>query len=493
MAGLARPAGHSVGVLERAPVILRGAVCFACLVAVCASRADLTVPAIFGEHMVLQRNQSDPVWGWDLPGTQVTVSFQGQTKTAVADAAGKWTVSLDPMAASDQPANLRLQGSTTREISDVLVGENWVCSGQSNMEFKLARDLNAEVEIAASDWPAIRLIHIPEVGSREPQRDFKGHWTAATSASASQFSAVGFLFGRYLHQILHVPVGLIDTPWSGSAAECWISQPALERDPRFAALLARTSPQTKANQLPGNAYGGMLHPIIGFGIKGVIWFQGESNVAHANEYHALFSFLITEWRREWGQGDFPFYWVQLAGFDAKHLKYGPGESAWAELREAQTQTLELPNTGQAVAFDLGETKDIHPRNKHDVAARLVRWPLARDYGEKMFYHSPEFNRLEISGPTASVTFNCFGSTLRAVGTDTIAGLMVCGEKRDWHQASGKVAGPDRIEVWSEAVPHPVAVRYAWADAPLGNLVSEQGLPVTPFRTDRFPRAPAPRG
>jgi sialate O-acetylesterase len=483
---------------------------------------------------VLQRNQSDPIWGEDLPGTRVTVTFRDQTKVAVADAAGNWTVSLDPMAASDQPGTLRLSGSTTREISDVLVGENWICSGQSNMEFELWRDLNAEVEVATADWPAIRLIRIPEVGSQEPQRDFKGHWMAATSASASRFSAVAFFYGRYLHQILHVPIGLIDNPWSGSSAECWISRPSLERDPRFAALMARTRQredairsgtsdvsfpadlakweikvaQAKAafrplpsrpkplsayltgNERPGNAYDGMVHPIIGFGIKGVIWYQGESNVDHAAEYRTLFSFLIAEWRREWRQGDFPFYWVQLAAYDPKRLAYAPGESAWAELREAQTQTLELPNTGQAVVFDLGDVMDIHPRNKHDVAARLVRWPLARDYGQKMFYRSPEFARLEISGPRASVTFNCFGSTIRTAGVYSISGLLICGEDREWHPASGRVAAPDRIEVWSELVPHPVAVRYAWADAPLGDLVSEQGLPVTPFRTDRFPRAVA---
>jgi sialate O-acetylesterase len=237
-----------------------------------------------------------------------------------------------------------------------------------------------------------------------------------------------------------------------------------------------------------------MAPTLGYGIKGVIWYQGESNAGRAWEYAQLFPYMIEQWRAEWKQGDFPFYWVQLADYLAE--KPEPGDSSWAELREAQTKTMKLPNTGQCVITDLGEGKDIHPKNKHDVAARLVRWALVKDYGLKFPYRSPEFKSMEITGTKAVVTLDMFGSTLRPFDVLDAVGFAVCGEDKVWHWAKGKVIGGNKVELTSDKVEAPLAVRYAWADNPVANLFSNEGLPVTPFRTDDYemttkPKPPAP--
>ncbi|HEY5914540.1 MAG TPA: sialate O-acetylesterase [Verrucomicrobiae bacterium] len=499
-----------------------------------ALRAELKLPAIISDHMVLQQQQANPIWGWDTPGTRVTVTFAGQTKTAEAGQDGKWTVKLDPVPANATAQTLIIRGTTTREVQDVLVGEVWMCSGQSNMGFTLAGDWNGDLEAAASKLSNLRLIKVPQVGTQQLQTDFKGEWKASTPESASGFSAVGFFFGRYLHTILGVPVGLIDNAWGGSAAEAWVRRESLEKDPRFERLMRSTvqqetrldSEQAKAdyeaqlarwreasekakaaqkaaprrpaspqqwlsgNARPGNIFCGVLYPTLGYGIKGVIWYQGESNAGRAWEYADLFPFMIEQWRKEWNQGDFPFYWVQLADFRAE--KPEPGESDWAELRESQTRTMKLPNTGQAVIIDLGEGKDIHPKNKRDVAARLARWALVKDYGMKFAYRSPEYKSMEISGNKITLTLECFGSSLRPFDVNEAIGFAVCGEDKAWRWAKGVLKGGDQVEVSSAEVEKPVAVRYAWADNPVCNLFSNEGLPVTPFRTDDFEMTTKPK-
>jgi len=499
----------------------------------------LRIPSIIGDHMVLQQKLPDPIWGWDKPGIKVTVEFAGQSKSAVAGPDGKWMVKLDPMPAIATPGTMTITGSSKREIRDVLVGEVWLCSGQSNMQFKLidpqlAGDSSGDLEAAQADLPLLRLVTVPNVASQEPKDDFKGQWEVSSPETAAKFSAVGFFFGRTLQRILHVPVGLINDAWGGSAAEAWIRRGALEQDPRFGNLMVETvrkeaynatpraqqkyqedlikwkvaSEQAKAqfknppskpqspegwmagNKRPGNIFGGVLNPTIGYGIKGVIWYQGESNAGRAFEYGSLFPFLIEQWRKEWAQGDFSFYWVQLANHMPR--KSEPGESAWAELREAQTKTMRLANTGQAVIIDLGEGKDVHPRNKHDVAARLVRWALARDYGVKLPFRSPEFQKMDVSGDKVTVTFDCHGSRLRTFGVQEVKGFALCGEDHAWHWADGEISGTNSVTLSSKEVPLPVAVRYAWADNPDCNLYSEEDLPATPFRTDNFPMITAPK-
>ena len=497
-------------------------------------RAELKLPAIISDHMVLQQKQANPIWGWDTAGTKISVTFSGQTKTAEADADGKWTVRLDAVPANAQPQTLVIEGTTKREIQDVLVGEVWMCSGQSNMGFQLKEDWNGDLEALASKLPNLRLIKVPQVGTQESKTDFNGAWKASVQDSAAGFSAVGLLFGRYLHEILEVPVGLIDNSWGGSAAEAWVRRSSLESDSRFALLMENTAkkeadlqsqkaeddyaaavekhnaavetakaegkpapraPQSPkswltGNQRPGNIFNGIVHPTLGYGLKGVIWYQGESNAGRAHEYRELFPFMIAQWRKEWAQGDFPFYWVQLADFNPEAAK--PGDSTWAELREAQTKTMQLPNTGQAVIIDLGEGRDIHPRNKHDVAARLVRWALVKDYGFTLPFRSPEYQSLQIEGAKATVTLDCFGSFLRPFDVEAAVGFALCGEDKVWQPAKGKVVGKNKVEVTSDAVPVPIAVRYAWADNPVCNLFSNDGLPITPFRTDTFDMITKPK-
>ena len=499
-----------------------------------ALHAELTLPAIIGDHMVLQRNQADPIWGWDTPGTKITVSFSNQNHSATAGADGKWSVKLSPMPANATPQTLTINGSSKREIQDVLVGEVWMCSGQSNMGFMLAADWNGDLHAASSKLPNLRLIKVPNLGTQDLKTDFKGAWKPSSPESSRFFSAVGFLYGRYLHQILDVPVGLIDNSWGGSSAEAWIRRSALDVDPRFKPLMNSTAKReadantdqakldydqamlkwkeaceiaeaekkplprepeslTKwltGNNRAGNIFAGVVNPTLPFGIKGVIWYQGESNSGRAWEYRELFPFLIEQWRKEWAQGDFPFYWVQLADYTPENPK--PGDSSWAELREAQTKTMRLPNTGQAVIIDLGEGKDIHPKNKHDVAARLVRWALVKDYGLKFPYRSPEFKNLSITGDKALVTINCFGSKLRPFDVEEARGFAICGEDKVWHWAKGTIIGTEQVEVTSPQVAAPVAVRYAWSQNPVCNLFSNEGLPVTPFRSDDFDMVTKPR-
>lgn len=506
------------------------------LLAAAPAAAELKLPAIFSDHMVLQQQHANPIWGWDTPGAEVTVRFAGQSKTAKAGQDGKWTVKLDPLPANAKPAVLEVSGSSQRQIKDVLVGEVWICSGQSNMRWTVANSWDSDLEIATANHPRIRLLTVPNVGTQEPQQDFNAEWQVCTPDTVGAFSGVGFFYGRVLHQILNVPVGLINNAWGGSSAEAWVRRDLLEKDARFQSLIADweqreadlATEQARANyekalagwkakaaeakaagrpftarapqgpdqilagnHRPGNIYNGVLLPSIGYGIKGVIWYQGESNASRAHEYAQLFPFMIQHWREEWKQGDFPFYWVQLADFRAEVAE--PGDSDWAELRESQTKTQNaIKNGGQAVIIDLGEAADIHPKNKRDVAERLARIALARDYGLDIPWRSPEYKEAAFKNGKALVTLDTFGSTLRTVDTKEVKGFAICGEDRKWVWAEAKIIGRDKVEVSSPAVPQPVAVRYAWADNPVCNLYSVEGLPVTPFRTDDFPMITAPK-
>ena len=359
---------------------------------------------------------------------------------------------------------------------------------------------------------------MPQVGTQELQDDFKGEWALCTPETVSSFSAVGYFFGRQLHQTLDVPIGLIDNAWGGSAAEAWVARDVLEADGRFEAYIdqwrkteatfnyetaldkwkrnaatakaaGKKAPRKPRNPLtsqhrPGNLWAGVLNPIIGYGIRGTIWYQGESNAGRAYQYDDLFALMIQEWRTAWGLGDFPFYWVQLADFRDEVEQ--PEDSAWAELREAQTKTLALPNTGQAVIYDVGEGRDIHPRDKQTVAKRLARIALARDYGKPFVYKSPSYDSVDFKGSEAVVTFKDVGNELYTFDVRHAEGFVIAGEDRVWHNASAKLRGKNQVVVSSSEVPNPVAVRYAWADNPIANLQSREGLPVVPFRTDDWP-------
>lgn len=504
-----------------------------------SANAELSMPAIFSDNMVLQQKLANPVWGWDTPGTEVKVTFGSQAKSAKAGPDGRWEVKLDPQPANAQPASLQVKGSSARTFNNILVGEVWVCSGQSNMQWSVQASYDADLEALTAKFPLIRLISVPQVGTQEPQKTFKGQWVECTPQTVPGFSAVGFFFGRVLHQTLGVPVGLINNAWGGSAAEAWVRRDVLEKDPRFKTLMANTvsreaeltKPDAKTrhqaamdawkkradeakkagkpfterapqgpegwlngNARPGNIYNGVLLPTIGYGIKGAIWYQGESNAGRAYEYGSLFPHMITHWRSEWKQGDFPFYWVQLADFMAEKTDAEQATaSQWAELREAQTKTQSaIKNGGQAVIIDLGEGKDIHPKNKRDVAERLARWALVKDYGMTLPYRSPEYKSVAFQGNKAVVTIDTFGSQLYTFDVQDAKGFVICGEDKKWHWADAKVVGADKIEVSSKDVAKPIAVRYAWSDNPVCNVFSKDGLPLTPFRTDDFPMLTAPK-
>ena len=487
--------------------------------------AGLKLPSLVGSHMVLQRDLANPIWGWADPGADVTVTIAGQAQAAKADEAGKWKVTLNPMAGSSHALRMTITSKGESIIlSNIVVGEVWICSGQSNMQWSVSQSDDAELEIASANYPNIRFISVPQVGTQEKQDDFKGQWDICTPETAGEFSGVGYFFGRQLHQTLGVPIGLIDNAWGGSAAEAWISREVIDADTRLqnvaeqwktteanydyekmvadwklkadeAKAAGKPAPRAPSNQLtgnqrPGNIWAGVLHPTIGYGIRGTIWYQGESNAGRAYQYDEVFALMISEWRKAWGIGDFPFYWVQLADFMAE--KTEPGESTWAELREAQTKTLALPNTGQAVIYDIGEGRDIHPRDKQNVAKRLARIALARDYGKTIEYQSPSYKAMEVKDGKAILTFDNVGvAGLYAFDTQEVIGLAVAGEDKVWHWGVGKIVGPDKVEVSSAAVATPVAVRYAWADNPVANLYSRNGLPVVPFRTDDWPMTTDP--
>jgi sialate O-acetylesterase len=492
------------------------------------SLAEVRLPAIFGDHMVLQQNQRDRIWGWADPGEAITVSIERQSRTTQADKDGKWLVELDPLPAGG-PHTLTVKGTNDVSFEDVLVGEVWVCSGQSNMEWPVGSAYDSDLEIRTANFPKIRLITVPKVGTQERQSDFRGTWQECSPETVGGFSAVGYFFGRLLYQTLGVPVGLIDNSWGGSACEAWVRRDLLASDERYTQLLERWAgiektydpgkavadfearmaewteaeqkakaagqqpppkPQRPGNPLIGNArpaniYSGMVAPIMGYGMRGVIWYQGETNAGRAYQYRSLFPLMIRSWREEWKEGDFPFYWVQLADF--RDEKPEPGESDWAELREAQTMTMSaLPNTGEAVIIDLGEAQDIHPRDKQDVAKRLARWALARDYGLSIVYRSPVYKSMEKQGSKVILTFDYPGGGLKTFDTREVRGFAIAGSDRKFVWAKASIIGPDRVEVWSEEVTDPVAVRYAWADNPVCNLRNREGLPVTPFRTDDWP-------
>jgi sialate O-acetylesterase len=651
------------------------------LILVSAARADVRVPSVIGDNMVLQQGRKVRVWGWAEPGERVTVTFRGEKAGATADARGRWEVFTGPHKAGG-PFELSVAGRNTLNFRNVLVGEVWVCSGQSNMEWSLANAQDGAREAASADCPFIHLFTVQKKTSADPLDNVEGRWVVTTPKEAAQFSAVGYFFGRELHKRLGVPVGLIHTSWGGTPAEAWTSRgalsaptlrPILERydnqladlprlqreyerardewarqyvtaDPgnkgepqgyakpehdtagwkqmnlpqlwetagldvdgviwfrrevevpaawagkdltlklgaiddfdttyfngervgsvgtdtpnssvlqrsyRVPGSLVRAGRNTLAvrvyDRMGGGGFGGgdmtlapagttsgkgvaldgvwlykeeaiqpsrridwgsqpqapgpsnqnsptvlynaMLAPLFPYAIRGAIWYQGESNAGRAYQYRTLFPAMIRDWRAAWGIGDFPFYFVQLANWKAR--PQDSIDSEWAELREAQTLTLAAaPNTGMAVAIDIGDPEDIHPRNKLDVGQRLARWALADTYGLKLEKSGPLYDSFKVEGDRVRVSFKHAGGLKTRDGAAP-AGFYVAGADRKFVPAEARVE-KDEVVVWSKEVPAPVAVRYAWADNPPANLYNSDGLPASPFRTDDWPGVTAGR-
>jgi sialate O-acetylesterase len=492
-----------LGVVSRAAVVL---------LAAGAARADVKLPNIFGDHMVLQQGQKNKVWGTADAGEAVTVTIDKQRQSVTAADDGKWQVTLDPLAVGG-PYTMTVQGKNKIAFDDVLAGEVWICSGQSNMQWWVKTSNDPDLEKLAAKFPKIRMINFPNVGTQEPiWTHEKSKWMVCSPDTVSDFSAVGYFFARQLQQTLDVPVGMINNAWGGSACEAWIRRDLLAADEKYKPLLDRwammeaqvaelskkTDPDENekkqlmnlrnamtGNARPANIYNGVLKSHIGYGIRGAIWYQGESNAGRAYQYRDLFPLIIKNWRDEWGQGEFPFYWVQLADFMAE--KPEPGDSAWAELREAQTMTMaKLPNTGEAVIIDIGEGKDIHPKNKVDVGRRLARWALARDYKISVPYHSPQYKSMEKQGNKIILTFENVSGGWRPFDVNEPRGFAIAGEDKKFVWATAKILPDGKIEVSSDKVEDPASVRYGWADNPVVNLYDQAGLPLTPFRTDDWP-------
>jgi sialate O-acetylesterase len=655
--------------------------------------ADVKLPAIISDHMVLQRTDKVPIWGWAESGENVAVTLDDQTAKTTADANGKWRVSLNLKDSAVGPFEMVVEGKNKLTVTDVVVGEVWVASGQSNMEFRVKATAGANEVIAKSENPQIRHFLVKLKSSLEPLDDTVGKWVVASPATTGEFSAVGYFFARSLQATLKVPVGLIHSSWGGTPSEAWTSVPAIDSvpdlkearerlwtmgkeypakrklfneqvvpwlkehgredqptpdaapftgetvtsegwvpvtlpgevkaeglpeagvvwlrkeidipkksgvgmgfmlpidgfdsvywngkllktttpgnypgngstrrdgpffipdsavktgknviairlyeplalakftsEPRLGPIslagewmakaetafppttpeVLATAPATPAffrafQFTPSTLFNGMINPILPYAIKGAIWYQGETNVIRAWQYRMALPLLISDWRRQWKQGDFPFYIVQLANYQPK--KTSPSESQWAELREAQTLATKLPNTGIAVAIDLGEANDIHARNKKDVGERLALLALAHDYKQPVPASGPTYESAQIlpgkivlsfkdtTGPLVAkplpATYDVRTLTketaplVRNSPDSQLEGFAICGADKKWVWADAKIEG-DTVIVSSKEVSQPIAVRYAWSDNPTCNLYNKAGLPAAPFRTDDFP-------
>lgn len=467
---------------------------FAVLLNAQVARADVKLPAVISDRMVIQQGIELPFWGWAEPGEQVTVTMAGKSVMAVAGADGRWAVRC-PQISRFGAIEVTISGKNTIVVKDVLVGDVWICSGQSNMQWRVLESAGAKDEIAAAKLPLIRLFQIERQTALEPQTDLEGRWVECSPESVGEFSAVGYFFGRELHHRLNNrPIGLIEAAYGGCAAESWVSDATLKADPTYSQLLEKTAAANRdPNQAntPGRAtvlYNGVIAPLQPFAIKGVTWYQGEQNAARAQQYRTLFPALIEDWRRTWGQGDFPFLFVQLPNYLPDKSKPDhppePEASAWAELREAQRWALTAPNTGMAVTIDLGDARDIHPKNKQDVGKRLARQALSVAYGQPILPSGPLFRSMTIAGNEAHLQFYHVGSGLMARGGD-LKGFAIGGADQKFVWAKATIVG-NKVVVSSDQVAQPVAVRYAWADNPECNLYNKEGFPASPFRTDDWP-------
>ncbi|HEY3412326.1 MAG TPA: sialate O-acetylesterase [Armatimonadota bacterium] len=456
---------------------------------------------MFGSHMVLQRGIKAPVWGWAAPGTTVTVAIAGKSADAVAGADGRWLARIGPLKAGG-PHTLTVNGPKSVTLDDVLVGDVWVASGQSNMEMTVAESRDAAKEIAAANYPRLRLYKVNRCVALEPQDIPVGHWDECAPSTVSAFSAIAYYFGREVHTRTDIPIGLVETCWGGTVAEAWTSAEALAQIPDFAPALAKN--RMLKRQLSSNPksvdlsdqpnlatvlFNGMVAPVIPFGIKGAIWYQGSSNAARAYQYRTLLPTMINDWRARWGVGDFPFYIGQLYNYMAQ--KPEPGDDEWAELREAQSMTAKaLPHSGIAVAIDIGETETIHPLNKQDLGRRLALNALAKDYGKKVEYSGPDYQSMKVESGKIRLTFTHIGGGLVAKG-GKLTGFAIAGVDRKFVWADVVIDG-ESVVVSSSGVPEPVAVRYAWASNPVCNLYNKGGLPASPFRTDDWPGITQPK-
>jgi sialate O-acetylesterase len=499
-----------------------------------SARAEVRLPKVFGSHMVLQREKPLPVWGWAQAGESVTVQIGSTTRQAKANERGEWKVSLPEMKAGG-PYTLTVSGSSTVKFEDVMVGEVWLCSGQSNMEMGIGMSRDGKEEIAAADYPGIRLLMVPNRWTPQPQNDIEDSWKVCSPKTIAEggwggFSAAGYFFGRELHKKLGVTVGLIDSTWGGTRIESWTppegfaAVPALKKDYELVQLgdprtplhqqrleqtlqetekwiaAARTAGKQQALVPPMPTYpaelqaphelqqrtalyNGMIHPLCPFAIRGAIWYQGESNREEGKLYTERMKALIGGWRKIWGEGDFPFIYVQIAPFD-----YHENPEIVAEFWEAQSAAEGIPNTGMAVVNDIGNLKDIHPTNKQEVGRRLALWALAKTYGQKQpVYCGPVFKTMKIEGDKLRVSFDYVGGGLTSRDGQPLNWFeIIDADEGGFVKAEARIDGSS-IVLSAPGVKHPVAMRFAWSMLAEPNLMNAEGLPVSAFRAGNAPK------
>ena len=438
------------------------------------ARAAITTNALFTDNAVLQQKTKVPVWGTTDSADKVTVSIAGQEAVAIPKD-GRWKVELAPLAAGGPYVMTISQGKDKLEVKNLLVGEVWICGGQSNMQWPLKQSDGGSEAIATAANDKIRLFTVPRKGSDKPEANVEARWEAAGPQAVADFSGIGYFFGRELQKQLSVPVGLIASNYGGTAAEQWMSKESIEAN---AELKDMSKPQG-ASML----YNAMIAPLAPCAIQGVIWYQGESNAGRAYQYRTLLPAMIQNWRDAFNQGEFPFLIVQIAPYEA--IVREPSDSIWAEIRDAQVHVSRaVPRTALVVTTDVGDEKDIHPRRKEPVGMRLALAARALAYDQKIEYSGPLYDSMSIEGDKIRLRFKHADSGLVAKG-GPLTGLTIAGEDRKFHTANATISG-DTIVVSSDQVAKPVAVRYGWAAYPVVNLWNKEDLPASPFRTDNFP-------
>ena len=451
-------------------------------------QAETKLPSILGSHMVLQQGEKCPIWGWDDSDKQITVEFAGQKHTAKVSDGGRWEVHLDPMKANAKGQTLTIRGSSKLELTDVLVGEVWLCSGQSNMEWRVVQSANSKEEIANANHPLIRHIKIPHKLSPKPQDNVSSSgWQPCTPQVVANFTAVGYYFGRHLHKELNVPVGLIGSNWGGTRIEPWTppvgfkSVPALKKN--FADKLDQFASAKPGRGTPSHMYNAMIHPLLPYTIKGALWYQGESNNGEGMLYHEKMKALIAGWRSVWNNPELPFYFVQLAPF-----RYGSdNDPRLPGIWQAQLETLKVPHTGMAVTTDITTLRNIHPPNKQDVGKRLALWALVKDYGKKLKgqYSGPIFSKIDHAEGKDSLTVHFQKDSTGGLTTNDkkpVSHFEIAGKDGKWHPAKATIVYGDHLIVKSDAVKKPVHVRFGWHQMAEPNLVNGAGLPASPFST-----------
>lgn len=480
----------------------------------------LKVHALFSHHAVLQESEATRIWGWGTPGEEVKVSLGDRQAETVVDEHGRWQVELNLQGMDQKPRSLLIEGSSRIEAKNVLVGEVWFASGQSNMQQRLNQMTGAEEEIAQANIPQFREFRIPVTQAKTPQEEIRGFWIVTTPDRAGGHGALAYFFGKILHRELKRPIGVIQCSWSNTPLEPWLSEQAVNSDPVLKEDAQRLwdffaeqekqdevvdpKKQLQARHVPTWIFNGMIAPMRKTTIRGFLWYQGESNAGRAAYYRVAFPLLIKDWREQWGNEELPFYFCQLASYRKPAVT--PENSAWAELRESQEKSLAVPNTARVVLIDAGEQSDIHPRNKWLVGERLAALVLAKTYGKDVPHESPVYDSHQVEGDKIRIQFrHAEGGLLakplpetyqpKSVDPQTLPlvrnspdseleGFAICGKDGKFHWANARIEGSS-VVVWSPEVSEPRAVRYGWADHPWVNLYNVHGFPAAPFRTDDF--------